>query len=97
MKKQLESVTREQMLSILSDDEAKRVGLAETVATLVAGDEYVDLNDLSKGVQRVGDTRPARDVLCRKSINEHTWQKLVANLNARNLMQQAPGIPSKRA
>lgn len=98
MKKRPEAITRDHMLSILSDEEAAGVDLWETAAALVAGDEFVDLSDLDKGVQRVAEARPTGNVVSRKAINEHTWKKFIANLNARNLMAQPhqPAAPVKR-
>ena len=96
MKKQPEPVTREHILKILSDDEAARVSLTQTAAELVLGDEFIDLTQLGMGVQRVGESHPMEDVLSRKAVHEHTWRKVVTNLNARKLMTHVPSVPWKR-
>ena len=95
MKKQPEPATRDHILSILSADEVARVRMSETAAQLVLGDEFIDLAQLDAGVQRAGETHPKEDVLSRKAVNEHTWQKVVTNLNARRLMTHVP-VPWKR-
>jgi hypothetical protein len=96
MKKEIPPVTREQLLSILSDDEAARVKTAETAAQLAVGDEFIDLSQLELGVVRAGESRPKQDVLSRKGVNEHTWLKVVTNLNARQFKPQvAPPVPRK--
>ncbi|HET6336869.1 MAG TPA: hypothetical protein VFG30_26775 [Polyangiales bacterium] len=97
MKKQPEPVTRDHILKILSDDEAASVTTAETAAQLVHGDEFIDLTQLGMGVQRAEASHPTEDVLPRKAVNEHTWQKVVANLNARLLMTHVRPAPSKRS
>lgn len=97
MKKDLSPVTRDQILSILSDDEAARVKTAEMAAQLALGDEFIDLSQLELGVLRAGESRPKQDVLSRKAVNEHTWLKVVTNLNARQFKPQvAPPVPRKR-
>ncbi len=97
MKKQLPPVTREQILSILSDEEAARVKTAETAAQLALGDEFIDLSELEMGVKRAGELRPTQDVLSRKAVNEHTWLKVVTNLTARQSKPPVmPTVPRKR-
>jgi len=96
--KQLPPITRDQILSILSDDEAARVKTAETAAQLAIGDEFIDLSELDTGVKRAGELRPTVDVLSRKAVNEHTWLKVVTHLHARRAMTQvAPAVPRKRS
>jgi hypothetical protein len=93
MKKQPEPVTRDHILKILSDEELARVGLTQTAAELVLGDEFIDLTQLGMGVQRAGESHPMQDVLSRKAVHEHTWRKVVTNLDARKLMTM-PHVPS---
>ncbi len=96
--KHLPPVTRDQILSILSDDEAARINTAETAAQLSLDDEFIDLSQLEMGVKRAGDLRPTEDVLSRKAVNEHTWLKVVTHLQARRAMTQvAPAVPRKRS
>jgi glycine cleavage system H lipoate-binding protein len=96
MKKQPEPVTRDHILKILSDDEVARVGMTETAAQLVDGDEFIDLTELGRGVQRAGESHPMVDVLSRKAVHENTWRKVVTNMTARQLMTHVPSVPWKR-
>jgi hypothetical protein len=95
MKKQPEAVTRENILDILSAEEAALVGLVATAAQIASGDEFIDLADIAKGVQRAGEPRPQKDVLPRKAISENTWRKIVTNLTARQAMAHVPAPPPK--
>jgi hypothetical protein len=97
MKKQPEPVTRDHILKILSDDEVARVSMTETAAQLVLGDEFIDLTQLGMGVQRVGESHPREDVISRKAVHEHTWRKVVTNINARQMMTHVPSAPFKRS
>lgn len=96
MKKQPEAVTRDQILSILSADEIESVGASQTAAKLALGDEFIDLNELAKGVQQADASHPKEDLLSRKATNEHTWQKVVTNLNARQAMRHSEPVLRKR-
>jgi hypothetical protein len=76
--------SRDGILNLLSDDEVASVSTAETAARLVDGDEYIDLGQLEKGVRRaVGTATPMGRVLARKAVHESTWDKIVAQLGAR--------------
>jgi hypothetical protein len=76
-------VTREQILSLLSDAEVARVSRAEGEARLVEGDEYVDLEDVAAGVHQVhaAAIRPAR-ALPRSAVSDATWAKIVATIGS---------------
>ena len=78
-------VTRDQVLSLLSDEEVARVSTAETASHLSVGDEYVDLKHLSLGVRRAGAAPlTMNDVLPRKAVQESTWTKVLTHLPARS-------------
>ncbi len=81
--KRAQYVTRNSILKLLSDGEVARVSLAETVARLADGDEYVDLEKLERGVQKaLGDgTTPMGLVLPRKAVLEKTWEEIVSLLS----------------
>ena len=53
-----EHVTRENILMLVSDDEVARVSTAETAPRLAEGDEFLDLDQLERGVQRADGVRP---------------------------------------
>ena len=78
-----EYVTRDSILSLLSDDEVASVSTAETASRLSAGDEYLDLEQLDKGVQLVsGTTPPMARLVPRKAVHAGTWKKIIAALTA---------------
>jgi hypothetical protein len=70
---------RESILKLLSDAEVAKVSRAEDAPRLIEGDEYVDLEDLAAGVQRVQATprTAASHALARSAVSEATWTKIV--------------------
>lgn len=84
-------VTRDGLLKLLSDDEIGKVSTAETRDKLSDGDEYVDLEKLSLGVQRApGTVMDMGGVLPRKSVHHETWGKVL------RLLQNAPKTHDER-
>jgi hypothetical protein len=78
---QAENVSRESVLKMLSDDEVASVSTAETAARLLDGEEYLDLEQLDRGVQQ--GTRSATamgHVLPRRSVHKDTWSKILTLL-----------------
>ncbi len=77
-------VARNAIMKLLSDDEVARVSTAETAVHLVDGDEYVDLQELHRGVRKALGTSssPMSRVLPRKAVLEKTWQQIVTLLSA---------------
>lgn len=73
-------VNRNSILNLLSADETARVSNAETAAGLTTGDEFIDLAQIDKGVQRAGKSHPTESVLPRKAVHESTWNKIVKGL-----------------
>jgi len=81
--KKLAYTTRNDVLTLLSDEEVARVSSAETAAGLVAGDEYLDLEQLERGVLRApGPSTPMGRVLPRKSVGDPTWRRILTALGA---------------
>jgi hypothetical protein len=79
----LQYVTRESILNLLSDSEVSKVSTAETAASLVDGDEYIDLEALGKGVQQAhGTPLQVGRLLPRSAVHERTWGKILAHLAA---------------
>jgi hypothetical protein len=77
-------LTRQRILTSLTDDEVAKVSNAETAAGLPDGDEYLDLEKLTEGVQRArGTEAPMGRVLPRKAVQEATWSKLLKELGPR--------------
>jgi hypothetical protein len=94
-KKEYEFVSRDNILKILNDEEAARIRLPATASQLVDGDEFIDLTQIERGVQRAGQSNPVADVLPRKAVHENTWKKIVTNLNAWKVMTQPYSRTSK--
>jgi len=73
--------TREKILMLLSDDDIARASTAETAARPLAGEEYLDLEDLDHGVRRAQGTTPTMShLLLRRSVNKDTWTKVLEQL-----------------
>ena len=78
-----EYVTRESIMKLLSDDEVAKVGTAQSAARLSEGEEYVDLEQLDKGVRCTDGVSPSMGtVLPKKSVHAATWSKIVSSLSA---------------
>jgi hypothetical protein len=88
-----ENVTRESILKLLSDDEVASVCTAETAIRLAEHDEYVNLEQLERGVQKAEGAGPAMGtVLPRKAVHANTWGKILTALAAFKSL----GAPSGR-
>jgi hypothetical protein len=76
-----ELVTREAILDMLSDDEVASVCTAETAAKLEDKAEYLDLDQLEKGIQRATNGAVVMGrALPKKAVHEATWKKIQAAL-----------------
>ncbi len=66
------------VIALLSDDEVARVN-AQAADNLSDFDEYLDLEQPAKGVQRgPGSARPICRVLPRSALRASTWAKILA-------------------
>jgi hypothetical protein len=75
--------TRDTIMNILSDAETTKVTIAEGSA-LPEGEEYVDLEQLDKGVLLAGATMSKETmghILPRSAVHGDTWTKILAQLN----------------
>jgi len=80
--KAADMMTRDTILKMLSDDEVAKVSTAETAPKMAEGDEYVDLEQLPRGVQHAhGAHTPMQNVLPRKAVHEKTWSKILKELH----------------
>jgi len=59
-----ENIARESVLKLLSDDEVASVSTAETATRLLDAEEYLDLEELERGVQQARKAGPAMDMCC---------------------------------
>ena len=80
--KRAEQTARDAILKLLSDEETARVSTAETASKLADGAEYVDLEQLDRGVQRAkpGAGVTMGHVLPRSAVSKETWSKIVGHL-----------------
>jgi hypothetical protein len=77
-----ELVFRHSILGMLSDDEVASVSTAATAMGLSDGDEYLDLEQLDRGVRLAGMSAPIGRVLCKKAVRKTTWSKVLTQLEA---------------
>lgn len=77
-----EYLTRNSILKQLTDVEVTHVSTAETAAHLTEGDEYLDLEQLDRGVQKAcgAITSAMGHVLPKKAVPVATWKKLLSLL-----------------
>ena len=74
-------VTKDAILSVLSDEETARVSTAEAAKLLHDGAEYIDLEHLDQGVQKVSSStqKPSlATVIPKSAVSKETWAKIVA-------------------
>ncbi len=74
--------TKQEILDLLDDNEVAKVARSEEELDLSDGEEYVDLDHLDRGVQRVrGTTRASIHTILPKSmVSERTWQQIQTTL-----------------
>ena len=76
-------LTRAAILQFLSPGEVASVSEAEAKTHLRRGDEYLDLEDLQRGVQRSDGTRTSlEDLLPHKAVHEDTWRRIMRLLKS---------------
>jgi len=84
--KRADFVTREAIMNLLSDVEVAQVSAVESAEKLDEGDEYLDLEELARGVQRADGVPVAMGrILPRKALREHTWGEVLTQLEGRKL------------
>lgn len=84
--KRSDYTTRDSILKLLSNDEVARVSTAEMAVHLGEGDEYLDLEQLGRGVRRAhASDQPMASVLPRKAVLPETWSRILTELEAPRL------------
>ncbi len=84
-----EMLTREMILSMLSDEENARVSTSEGGESLRPGDEYIDLRRIEDGVHRAtGSVLAMAGLLPKKAVEDTTWERVVARVS-RGLVEAA--------
>jgi hypothetical protein len=78
-----EYVTRDKILSLLTDEETAKVSNKEAAANLIAGDEYLDLARLDQGIQQANATASVstNDIIPRGAVSAATWTKINAAIS----------------
>lgn len=74
--------TRDMIPKLLSSEEISRVSPKKSAAGLAKNDEYVDLDEPSRGVRKstICVDSPNGRVLPRSAVLESTWRQIVALL-----------------
>jgi hypothetical protein len=81
--KRTDYVTRDAILKLLSDDEVSAVSAAEASPKLIAGDQYIDLEDLAQGVRTAGTSEVSMgNVLPKKAVQVATWSKILQQIKS---------------
>jgi DNA topoisomerase IA len=87
-------LTRASILKLLSNDEVGAVSTAEAAVSLAKGDEYLDLEQLERGIQTAqGASEDMGGVLPKRAVHADTWTKLKAHLAT---FQGARATPSPK-
>ncbi len=70
--------TKEEILDLLSDNEVARVANVEANGALEDGAEFVDLDHVERGVQRVNaQTRnQVHTIVPRSAVSDETWRRI---------------------
>ena len=92
--KRSEYFTRDSIMELLSDDEIAKVTTDESATSLLAGDEYIDLEQLDQGVRTVGEGAAAiaaGRVIAKKAIQPRTWDQVVEQLASRRIVPMHSG------
>lgn len=73
--------SRERILGLLSDADIARASTAETTAAPLEGEEFLDLENLRRGVRVAeGATPSMKHLLLRRSVHPSTWTKILEQL-----------------
>jgi hypothetical protein len=76
------------LIALLSEEEFARVNSPQAAARLSDADEYLDLEQLERGVQRGPVApRPICRLLPRNALRETTWAEIIGCLRAMQAMQ----------
>lgn len=80
-----ENEIRDQVLTLLSDDEVARVSTAEGEPRLGHGDEYINLAAPHNGVRRGHGAmqQTMGKVLPRSAVSAETWERIAARFGTR--------------
>jgi hypothetical protein len=80
----LDYAARDRILTLLSDEENAKVSTAEGGSALSQGEDFVDLENLDKGVQHAGATMAKAKIgtlIPKSAVHADTWTKIVAEVS----------------
>lgn len=78
-----EDETREQVLKLIACGELRDLSQGSANERIGNGDEFLDLEQLGRGVQRgQPGVAPTGQLLTRKSVHEDTWRRILRQLSA---------------
>ncbi len=81
----------ERILRVLSDKARARLAASKSTTRLAKGDEYLDLDDLERGVQQAtGIAEPSGHILPRKAVALTAWRVILARISEDSLRTEAP-------
>ena len=78
-------VSRDAILKLMSNDEIAKVSTAETATGLKAGDQYLDLERLERGIQQAGPAATVNmgQAVPRSAVSNETWSRILDQLAVR--------------
>jgi hypothetical protein len=78
-------LSRDAIMNLMSNDEIAKVSSVEASTGLKTGDEYVDLENLDKGIQRasVAASVNLKHAVPRGAVSSETWSRIMAELATR--------------
>jgi hypothetical protein len=78
-----EYITRQEILDMLSDEEVTKVAIEEEPSHFFEGDEYIDLENLEKGVQKFSAAlkKNSNNILAHGAVSDETWGKIIEKLS----------------
>ena len=87
--KRIDYVARESILKLLSEAELAQVSNAEDARVISASDEYIDLENVQRGVRKAPvQADAASRMLPRSAVSEGTWRKIVAVLGLMDAVER---------
>ena len=74
---------RNAIMMLLTDEETARVATAQAGARLADGAEFLDLEQLERGIQRAASRTPIAmgHIIARSAVGNDTWNRIVTHLS----------------
>lgn len=76
--------TRNSIMMLLTDAETARVTTAEAGPRLADGEEFLDLEQLERGIQSAASRTPIATghIIPRSAVGNDTWNRIVTHLSS---------------